>query len=39
MSDSDQIKILRVAGYAALKTQDKILTWQIVVKNIDDRLA
>ena len=39
MSDSDQIRLLRVAGYAALKTQDKSLKYEFVVKNIEDRIA
>jgi len=39
MSDSDQIKLLRVAGYAALKTQDKSLKYEFVVKNIEERVA
>lgn len=39
MSDSDQIKLLRVAGFAALKTADKALKWELVLKNIEDRIA
>jgi archaellum biogenesis protein FlaJ (TadC family) len=39
MSDSDQIKLLRVAGYAALTSQDKSLKYEFVVKNIEERIA
>ena len=39
MSDSDQIKLLRVSGYAALKTADKSLKVDFVIKNIEDRVA
>lgn len=39
MSDSDQIKLLRVSGFAALKTQDKSLKMDFVLKNIEDRIA
>lgn len=39
MNDSDQIRLLRVAGYAALKTQDKSLKYEFVLKNIEDRIA
>jgi len=39
MNDADQLKLLRVSGFAALKTQDKSLKWEFVCKNIEDRIA
>lgn len=39
MSDSDQIKLLRVAGFAALKTENKSLKVEVVLKNLEDRIA
>lgn len=39
MNDSDQIRLLRVSGFAALKTQDKSLKYEFVLKNIEDRIA
>jgi len=39
MNDSDQIRLLRVSGFTALKTQDKSLKYEFVLKNIEDRIA
>lgn len=39
MNDADQFKLLRVSGFAALQTKDKSLKWQMVLKNIEDRIA
>lgn len=39
MNDSDQIRLLRVSGFSALKDQTKGLKYELVLKNFEDRLA